>query len=104
MVGSADRHGHPRGSDTALAGASGFGFARVTVDADGQRMVPHHLAVDIASDNRLLATQSWTSTHLFDVSGCEQPQAEATLIHRAYPVELAAEQGWEIRDTVMVTQ
>ncbi|MCC6619895.1 MAG: hypothetical protein IT385_01490, partial [Deltaproteobacteria bacterium] len=44
----------------ALAGAPGFAFARVLVGADGARMVPHFLAVDVASDNRLAPGLTWT--------------------------------------------
>ncbi len=42
-----------RVDDQALAGAPGFGFARVLADAEGRRQVPHHRAVDVVSDNRI---------------------------------------------------
>ncbi|MCB9761499.1 MAG: hypothetical protein H6739_16770 [Alphaproteobacteria bacterium] len=84
-----------------LAGAPGWGFARVMVDADGARMAPHHRAVDVASDNRLKPRTAWTSTHRFD-GGCEAPVFEATLLHRPLPLALAAERGWEAEDAVMV--
>ena len=90
-----------RGSTSAVAGAPGFAFARVLADEDGGRMVPHHRAVDIVSDNRILPQQEWTSTHEFATS-CEDPIVEAILVHRAYPIELAAERGWVNAEQVMV--
>jgi hypothetical protein len=42
----------------AVAGAPGFAFARVLADDDGQIMVPHHRAVDVVSDNRILPASS----------------------------------------------
>lgn len=84
----------------ALAGAPGFAFARVMAAADGRRMVPHFLAVDVASDNRLLPQQSWTSQHRFATT-CPTPEVRARLVHRAYPIELARERGWELSDSLM---
>jgi hypothetical protein len=85
----------------ARAGSPGFGFARVLAAEDGRRMVPHFLAVDVASDNRLLPGQEWTSEHRFAVD-CAEPAARATLVHRAYPLPLAAERGWDLTESVMV--
>lgn len=82
------------------AGAPGFAFARVLVGADGARMVPHHAAVDVASDNRLLPQASWTSEHRF-AAPCAEPVARAVLAHRAYPFDLARARGWDPVDTVM---
>ncbi|MCO4773510.1 MAG: hypothetical protein KDA24_25985 [Deltaproteobacteria bacterium] len=88
--------GEPAGD---WAGASGWGFARVLADAEGERMVPHHRAVDIVSDNRLLAFQGWTSTHEFD-SPCAEPEVEAVLVYRPYPWDLAGERGWAMTERV----
>jgi len=86
----------------ALAGTPGFGFARVLADQTGARMVPHYLAVDVVSDNRLMPRQSWTSEHRFDRSACTtEPTADAVLIHRAYPRQLATQRGWALVDSVM---
>ena len=85
----------------ALAGEPGFAFARVLVGADGERMVPHFDAVDVASDNRLLPQASWTSTHTFAAATCAAPTVRATLLHRNYPWRLAAERGWALVDLVM---
>ena len=63
-------------------------------------MVPHHLAVDVASDNRLLPQKSWLSVHQF-ASTCDDPVVRAVLIHRAYPFALSAERGWELTESVM---
>ncbi len=75
------------------AGAPGFGFARVLTGPDGAEMVPHFLAVDVASDNRLLPQKSFTSNHTFAVA-CEDPTVQAVLWYRSYPRELALERGW----------
>ncbi len=90
-----------RANGQALAGAPGFGFARVLVGADGTRMVPHFLAVDVASDNRLLPGRSFTTTHRF-ASPCADPTVRATLLHRDYPLALATARGWAVTDQVMV--
>lgn len=81
----------------AYAGHPGWGFARVLVDSEGERMVPHWRAVDMVSDNRLMPQAEWTSTHLFAAT-CAEPTVTATLIHRAYPWG----QGFDTRDQVMV--
>jgi len=85
---------------TARAGAPGFAFAKVLVGANGARMVPHFLAIDIASDNRLLPGASWTSEHHFAAT-CPNPVVRATLVHRAYPLALASERGWRLVESVM---
>jgi len=89
-----------RGDDEALAGAPGFTFARVLVGPDGAPMVPHFLAVDVASDNRLPPRAAWTSTHLF-ARPCADPEVRATLVHRALPWSLARDRGLARRDTIM---
>jgi len=89
------------GDATGWAGSPGFAFARVTADVDGRRMVPHHAAVDVVSDNRLLPQQSWTSNHRF-AAPCPDPEVTAVLIHRAYPLEIAREKAWSLTDSVMV--
>ena len=72
------------------------------VGGDGQRMVPHHAAVDVARDNRLLPQQAWTSTHSFPVCDADL-QVDAALVYRAWPLDLAAERGWAQVDRVMAT-
>lgn len=86
--------------DDALAGRAGFGFARVLVDADGRAMVPHFVAVDTRSDNRLLPGGRWTSSHVF-AAACAAPVVRATLLYRAYPWWLRRERGWAPREIVM---
>jgi len=95
--------GHPSDGDDALAraGAPGFGFARVLGGVGGARMVPHFAAVDVLSDNRLLPQQEWTSVHRFAAT-CAEPTVQATLVHRAYPLPLARERGWDLIESVMV--
>jgi putative hemolysin len=82
-----------------LAGAAGFAFARVLADAEGRTMVPHHRAVDVVVDNRLLPGADWQTTHTFDAA-CA-PTVTARLTYRAYPWALAAERGWSNPDRVV---
>jgi hypothetical protein len=85
----------------AVAGAPGFAFARVLADADGEIMVPHHRAIDVVSDNRILPQREWTSIHVFAAT-CADPIVDAVLVHRPYPVALADERGWANVQQVMV--
>ncbi|MCB9521595.1 MAG: hypothetical protein H6699_12095 [Myxococcales bacterium] len=87
----------------ALAGSPGWVFARVLGDASGATMVPHHRAVDVVSDNRLLPQQSWISHHVFD-GACEAPVFTATLIHRRYPLELERERSWPEGDRLVTME
>ncbi|TNE87225.1 MAG: hypothetical protein EP330_19060 [Deltaproteobacteria bacterium] len=93
----------PEGGELAggWAGAPGFAWARVLADADGSRMVPHHRAVDVVSDNRLLPQQQWTSTHTFQAS-CADPVVDAALLYRPHPLALAELKGWAATERVMV--
>lgn len=90
------------GDPGGWAGAPGYGFARVLTDDAGTRMVPHFAATDVASDQRLLPEQEWTTTHTF-ASPCGDPEVTATLVHRSYPLRLARERGWAPGDRVMAT-
>jgi hypothetical protein len=63
-------------------------------------MVPHFLAADVVSDNRLMPQASWVSSHLF-ASPCANPIVTATLRYRPYPLWLARERDWELYDHVM---
>ena len=98
-----DRIYRIRDREREHAGRPGFGFARVLVGPEGDRMVPHFLAVDVASDNRLLPQRDWTSEHRF-AAPCESPSVRAVLVHRPYPQELAAERGWTLNDQTMVEE
>ena len=75
-------------------------FQASYVGPDGRRMVPHFLAVDVASDNRILPGQSWSTDHRF-AAACLDPQVTALLVHRPLPTELAAERGYVVQDAVM---
>jgi FtsP/CotA-like multicopper oxidase with cupredoxin domain len=83
-----------------LAGAPGYGFARVMVGVDGAVMVPHFRAVDVMSDNRLLPQKEWTSTHRF-AGGCEAPVVTAELWYRRLPGDWVRERGWDVADVKM---
>lgn len=82
------------------AGAPGFAYARVLVDRDGRPMVPHYLATDVQSDNRLMPMRAHTSTHRF-AAPCADPQVVARAIYRRYPAAMAAERGWPETDAIM---
>lgn len=81
----------------AWAGHPGFGFAKILVGPDGTRDVPHFLAVDVASDNRLLPNRPWTSTHRFKAT-CASPEVRARIFYRTAPRSLARERGWDAAD------
>lgn len=85
-----------------LAGDPGFAFARVMVGPDGAEMVPHFLAVDVRSDNRLMPGQSFTSLHRFS-GDCASPVVEARLIHRPAPWALSQQRAWQTEDAVMAS-
>lgn len=84
----------------AWAGTPGFAFARVLVDADGAIQVPHHRAVDVVSDNRLLPQGSFTTSHRFS-GPCADPVVTARLLHRPYPLGEARLRGWENVDQLL---
>ncbi len=81
----------------ARAGAPGFAFARVMTDRGGRAMVPHYLATDVRSDNRLMPQAAWTSSHVFATT-CAEPEIRARLLYRAAPPGL----GWPDDDVLMV--
>jgi len=81
-------------------GQAGVLFAKVLVDADGQRMVPHYAAVAVQSDTRLVRGQPHVSTHQFTTT-CADPTVHATLVHRPYPPALAAAKGWDVVETII---
>ncbi len=89
----------PGEGEVAWAGHAGFAFAKVMAGQGGERMVPHFAAVDVVSDNRLMPQDAWTSRHRF--ARCPNPEIRARLIHRAWPLELAQERNWPMRDAIM---
>ncbi|AKT42265.1 hypothetical protein [Chondromyces crocatus] len=86
----------------ALAGIAGSTFARVLVDPSGERQVPHHRAVDIASDNRIPAQSEGVSEHSFALQpGCSEARVEVVVLYRPVPLGLGRERGAETRDHVI---
>jgi hypothetical protein len=74
----------------------------VLVDAAGARGVPHHRAVDIASDNRIADSVTATTSHVFAIpTGCSTATITATLLYRQAPVTLAKQRGWKVQDYVV---
>ena len=92
------------GASSALAGVSGYSFARTLVDPLGRRGVPHFRASDMVSDNRLAPLAPAMTTHAFAVPpGCASATVTAAVIYRPLPVRLARERGWDARDYVIAT-
>jgi hypothetical protein len=87
-----------------LAGLPGYAFSKVLVDSGGARHVPHHRAVDVASDNRIGPGQRALTAHTFDLpDGCSDVEVRATLIYRPVPLGEADLRGWESVDHVVST-
>ena len=87
---------------TYLAGHSGYSFAKVLVDAEGNRHVPHYRAVDIASDNRIAPGKNMLTTHEFFLpAGCISGSVHAQVLYRPVPLNLAGQRGWETKDYVI---
>jgi hypothetical protein len=85
----------------ALAGVPGLAFARVLVDPEGRRQAPHHRAVDVARDNRILPTKPHTSSHRFALApSCDASEVvvRARLLYRPRPLAEASLRGWDARD------
>ncbi len=78
-----------------LAGAVGWLHGKVLLASDGTRGVPHYRAVDVASDNRIAAEGTNTSTHLF--TG-QDLTVTATLIRRQRAAGVADLYGWDRGD------
>jgi hypothetical protein len=84
----------------AIAGAPGWSFARVLVDAGGVRQAPHYRAIDMVSDNRIPPGESAVTSHRFAVAGCTSVTLRAWLVYRPLPLWLANERGWVAKDWV----
>lgn len=88
----------------ALAGSPGVAFARVLVDANGARLVPHYRAVDMVRDNRLVPGSPTVTTHVFAIPpGCPSATVTASLVYRPVPVGQARQRGWDARDWVVAS-
>ncbi|MEP7123600.1 MAG: hypothetical protein ABJE95_21910 [Byssovorax sp.] len=92
------------GISIALAGVSGYSFARTLVDPLGRRGVPHFRANDMVSDNRLAPLAPVMTTHAFAVPpSCAKATVSAVVVYRPLPVRLARQRGWDARDYVIAT-
>lgn len=88
----------------ALAGMPGQDFARITVDPSGRRHVPHHAAVDIASDHRVPPSGEVVSAHVLALpDACLDATVTATLLYRRAPLQLARERGWDLVEHVVTS-
>lgn len=82
------------------AGHSGFSFAKILVDAEGNRNIPYYQAVDIVSDNRLLSHSSFASTHRFQ-STCADPIIHASLYWRRFDYQEEKRFHWNVEDILI---
>jgi primosomal replication protein N len=89
-------------AETDYAGAPGWVYAKILVDADGARGVPHYRAVDVASDNRIAPGGSASSTHRFPLQSGSLT-IEATLIRRDRAAPVAEIYGWTVDDETITT-
>ncbi len=81
------------------AGAPGALFAKILVDAEGNRGVAHYRAVDVASDNRIALMGSATTTHTFPLPADGGALVvTATLIRRDRAMPVAELYGWDPGD------
>lgn len=88
-----------------LAGMPGHTFSRVLVDSSGNRQVPHHKAVDMASDNRIPPATNVLSHHQFQIpDDCNEGSVTATVIYRPIPLNQAEVRGWDARDHIFSTE
>lgn len=77
------------------AGAPGWLYAKVLVDAEGNRAVPHYRAIDVASDNRIPGFGSATSVHSFPTG---ELTVTATLLRRDHASSVSEPYGWPSAD------
>jgi hypothetical protein len=86
------------------AGAPGWLYAKVLLDASGARGVAHYRAVSVASDNRIAPSAAGTSVHRFAApAASESLTVEATLIRRYRGAPVADAYGWDRGDEVLST-
>jgi hypothetical protein len=82
------------------AGAPGWLYAKVLVDRDGNRAVHHYRAVDVASDDRIAATASASSTHRFPAPPPGSTlEVTARVVYRRQADAVASVYGWAREDT-----
>jgi hypothetical protein len=87
-----------------LAGAAGYTFAKVLLDAAAVRGVPHHRAIDIASDNRIPPGDKAITSHRFAMPpSCTSATVRATVLYRPLPTALASLRGWQAKDYIIAT-
>ncbi len=83
----------------------GTGYARITVDAQGNTNVPYWEATGIASDNRLRPRESDSQTFTFDaVDARNYVEITARLIYRKAFKPIAEQYGWDTGDILMEDQ
>ena len=89
-------------TEADYAGASGWFYGKVLVDAEGSRGVPHYRAVDVASDNRIARNTSSSTAYRFPLEGSTLT-VEATLIRREQAAPVSDLYGWPSNDELITT-
>jgi hypothetical protein len=86
----------------SLVGRTGQSFAKVLIDSNGERQVPHYRAVDILRDNRIPPGSNVVLNHVFQASeACTSGTVTATMIYRPHPMTLSQQYGWDAQDFVI---
>jgi hypothetical protein len=90
----------------AYAGAPGYAFGKIMVDAAGTDAVPFFRATGIRSDNRIPAGKTALTKHVFDVSSAagQAITVRVTLLYRRQPYGRAVSRGWTDLDLVRYRQ
>ena len=86
----------------SLVGRTGQSFAKVLIDSNGERQVPHYRAVDVLRDNRIPPGSNVVLNHVFQASeACTSGTVTATMIYRPHPMTLSQQYGWDAQDFVI---
>jgi len=85
------------GPDDA-AGAPGWLYGKVLVDAEGRHGVAQYRAVDMASDNRIAPDSTASSSHRFALPASGELTVTAVLVARRYASTVANRYGWDPED------
>ncbi len=89
-------------TDGDQAGAPGWLYGKILVDAEGSRGVPHYRAIDVASDNRIAQGNASSFEARFPLLE-EKLTIEAQLIRRDHGAYIAELYGWTTIDELITT-
>jgi len=87
------------GGGDRYAGAPGWAYGKVMVDAEGARGVAHYRAVHVASDDRIAPGGDGVSLHRFPAPASgESLVVTATLLRRERALPVSSRYGWDPGD------